>query len=361
MEPSLFLEWINRYFPGLVLRAVENLNGTTNPLTYLHRRMLRPEFSVSGKWESLSAAFSLVAADVIAMDSSIPLKMRDAIAKATGDIPKMGMELALRETQLTELYTLSRMQGAETQFLAKLFADTPRVIGGIYERLEAIFLEGLSTGVVEIEDTETVGTAIRVDFRYPAANRFGAASVIWSNAASTPFADMQRVLTAANLKGVNITRVMLDRTALTNMAATTEVKQLFAFNLGFAGSTIPSPSFAQLNELGRARLGVTFELVDRSVVLERNGVRTPFKPWADGIVVMLAQDQVGSLVYARLAEQDAPVDGVTYVTADNFILASKFRTNRPSLAEFTNSQARVVPVIGNVDQIFIIDTKTVQA
>src|SRR5687768_11864168 len=148
MEQSLFIEWINKYFPGLVLRTVENLNGTTNPLTYLHRRMLREEFSVDGKWESLSADFSLVAADVIAMDSSIPLKMRDAVGRASGRIPKMGMELALRETQLTELLELSRRQGQEAQFVAKLFADTPRVIGGIYERNEAIFLEGLSTGIV---------------------------------------------------------------------------------------------------------------------------------------------------------------------------------------------------------------------
>lgn len=361
MEQSLFIQWVNKYFPGLVLRTIENLNGTTNPLTYLHRRMLRADFSPSGKWESLSAAYSAVAADVVAMDSSLPLKMRDAIGKASGDIPKMGMELALRETQLTELYQLARMDGMEQQFLAKLFADIPRVITGIYERNEAIFLEGLSTGIVEITDTETVGTAIRVDYRYPAANRFGAASVIWSNAASTPFADMQRVINAASLKGTRLTRVMMDRTALTNLAASTEVKQLFAFNLGFAGSAIPTPSFDQLNGLAQSRLGVTFELVDRSVVLERNGVRTPFKPWADGIVVMLAQDQVGSLVWARLAEQDAPVAGVTYQTADNYILVSKFRTNRPSLAEFTNSQARVVPVIGNVDQIYVIDSKTVQA
>jgi hypothetical protein len=361
MEQSLFIEWVKKYFPGLVLRTVESLNGTTNPLTYLHRRMLRPEFSVSGKWEAISAAFSMVAADVVAMDSSLPLKMRDAIGKASGDIPKMGMELALRETQLTELQLLARMQGAEAQFLARLFADIPRVIGGIYERNEAIFLEGLSTGFAEITDLETVGTGIRLDYKYPAANRFGATTV-WSTAATaTPFADMQRVINAASLKGTRITRVMMDRTALTNMAATTEVKQLFAFNLGFAGSAIPSPSMEQLTALGRSRLGVTFELVDRSVVLERNGVRTPVVPWADGIVIMLAQDQVGSLVYARLAEQDAPVAGVEYQTADNFILVSKFRTNRPSLAEFTNSQARVVPVIGNVDQIYVLDSKTPQS
>lgn len=361
MEQSLFIQWINKYFPALVLRTVETLNGTTNPLTYLHKRMLRPDFSVSGKWDSVSQANTLVAADVVAMDSSLPLKKRDSLSKAGGDIPKMGMELALRETQLTELDTLAAMNGTEAQLVAKLFADTPRVIGGVYERLEQVFLEGLSTGVCVLDDTENVGTGIRVDYGYLAANKFGAA-VVWSTAASaTPFADMQRVINAASLKGVRITRVMLDRTALTNLAATTEVKQLFAFNLGFAGSAIPSPSYDQINALAQSRLGVSFELVDRSVTLERNGIQTVVKPWADGAVVMLAQDQVGSLIYARLAEQNHPVATVAYQTADNYILVSKFRKNQPSLSEHTTSQARVVPVIANVDQIFLLDSKTVQA
>lgn len=361
MEQSIFIQWINKYFPGLVIRSVETLNGTTNPLTYLYKRMLRPDFSVSGKWEAVSVANSMVAADVVAMDSPLPLKKRDSLGRASGDIPKLGMELALRETQLTELDTLALMQGSEAQLVAKLFADTPKVIGGVYERLEAAFLEGLSSGIVLIDDTENVGSGIRVDYGYLAANSFGA-TVVWSTAASaTPFADMQRVKNAARLKGQIITRVMLDSTALTNMAATTEVKQLFAFNLGFAGTAIPTPSFEQIQALGQSRLGVTFELVDRSVMLERNGVQTPVTPWVDGRVVMLVQDQVGSLIYARLAEQNHPVPGVSYQLADTYVLVSKFRKNQPSLSEHTTSQARVVPVIGNVDQIFLLDSKVVQA
>ena len=61
-----------------------------------------------------------------------------------------------------------------------------------------------------------------------------------------------------------------------------------------------------------------------------------------------------------MGEQDAPVAGVSYQTADDFILVSKYRKNDP-LAEFTSSQARVVPVICNVEQIYQIDTNLVTA
>jgi len=62
-----------------------------------------------------------------------------------------------------------------------------------------------------------------------------------------------------------------------------------------------------------------------------------------------------------LAEKKHPVAGVSYETANEFILVSKYRVNRPSLREYTTSQARVVPVITNVDKIFTLDSKTLQA
>src|ERR1700712_4812414 len=166
MEQSLFIQWVAKYFPAITVRVIETLNDTKNPLTYLHRTMLRKDFSVSGKWDAISAANTLVMADVVAMDSSLPLKKRDSISKASGDIPKMGMELKLNEKQLTDLDTLIAQGGTDQQILAKLFADTPRVIGGIYERNEAIFLEGLLTGIALVDDSENVGTGIRVNYGY---------------------------------------------------------------------------------------------------------------------------------------------------------------------------------------------------
>ncbi len=361
MEQSLFLQWVQKYFPGITLSVIETLNGTKLLPTYLHRSMLRKDFSVTGKWESLSAAYSLVMADVVAMDSSLPLKKRDAISKASGDIPKQGMELKLNERQLTDLDTLIAQGGTNQQVLARLFADVPRVIGGIYERNEAIFLEGLSSGLAIIDDTETVGTGVRLDFGYPAANKFGV-SVVWSSpTTSVPFDDINRVLDKVSQDGNKVIKIMMDRATFANLAKSTQTKQLYAFDQGFVGANIPVPSIAKLNAFTQAAYGYVFEIVDRSVKAERNGVQTASKPWALNAVVFVCNEVVGSLAYATLAEQNHPVQSVEYQTADDFILVSKYRLNKPSLSEVTASQSRVVPVITDVNNIYLMDANTVQA
>jgi hypothetical protein len=360
MEQSLFIQWVNKFFPGITVRVVETLNDTKNPLTYLHRRMLRKDFSVNGKWESVTTANTMVMADVVAMDSSLPLKKRDAISKANGDITKMGMELKLNEKQLTELDALVAQNATDAQILAKLFADTPKVIGGIYERLEAMFLEGLSTGLTLVEDTENVGTGIRLDYGFLTANKFGVAT-LWSNTAAKPFDDIEAVLEKARVDGNVITRALIERVAFNNLAKTTQAKELFAFNSGFVGSNIPVPSLAQVNSFTSDRYGFVFEIVDRSVKYEKNGTQTAVKPFATGAVTFVCDDVVGSLTWARLAEMNHPVENVSYSTVDDYILVSKFRQNKPSLSEYTSSQARVVPVINNVDRIYLLDSTTVTA
>ena len=363
MEESLFIQYIQEYFPSIVLREVNYLNDTQNEnaMRYLHRQMLTKEFSVSGKWESITSVNSLVAADVVAMDSSLPLKKRGSYSSYTGDIPKMGMELTLNEKQLTDIQTMLAVGGQKAAVAAKIFADTPKVIAGIYERNEQIFLEALSTGSATLTDADNVGANITVDYGYNTDNQKGVTTV-WSNATSaTPWDEIEATIEQAGDEGIAIRTVLLDRTAYKNLVKADQTKELYAYNSGFVGSNIQTPSYDQFNAFAQSRFGLNFMIVDRSVRTEKNGVQTSAKPWADGRVVLLSDTNVGSLVYARLAEQANPVAGVSYQLADQMILVSKFRENRPSLKEFTNSQARCVPVISNVDQIYTIDTLTVEA
>jgi hypothetical protein len=366
MDQSLYIDQVKQYFPGLITRTITRLNDTTGPNanTYLHKRMLRPQLSLDMKWNSLSVANSIVAADVVAMDSSLPLKRRDSIARASGDIPKMGMEMAIREKELTELDYLASQPNTADDLVARLYRDSDRCITGIYERNEFIFLQALSSGVALVPETQNVGTGIRVDYGYLTTNKFGAA-VIWSSASTaTPLSDLARVKAKASLDGNNITTWMLDQATFNQLIATPEARQIFAASQGLFVSTttnIPTPTFDQMNAASQARYGFGFQIVERSVRVEKNGVQTAVKPWTAGAVVGLTNTQVGTLAYGRLAEMAHPVENVNYTTVDNFILLSKFRLNRPSLAEITNSQALVLPVIDSVDQIYLIDTTAVQS
>lgn len=363
METSLYINWIEKYFKGVVLKTVETLNGKNqDPLPYLFKTMLRKEYSVSGKWDSVSTLNTRVSADYVAMDSSLPLKSRDRIARASGDIVKSGMELWLNEKQLTDLDTMILQKVNNSDIIAKLFTDTPRVITGVYELMEKTFLEGLSTGVAVLDDTENVGTGVRLDYGYLTANKFPVAT-LWSNTAATPLSDIREVLKKAKSDGNVVRYVYMDDVTFDNFAKTEEVKQYFAFSLQFIGdsSVVPVPTLESINAALKKDSRYRFEIVtvDRTIRNERNGVQTVVTPWEEGKVIFTATPQVGSLVWARLAEMGRPVAGVSYQTADDYILVSKFSQNRPSLAEFTTSQARAVPVIGNVESIYQIDAKLV--
>src|SRR5690606_13522835 len=197
-------------------------------------------------------------------------------------------------------------QAPDSVVVAKIFNDTPLVIGGVYERLEAMFLEGLSSGVTEISDTETVGTGVRLTYGYPTANQFES-SVSWDDASAKPFTDMQPVLDKASEDGNAITRVMMDRTTFNRVAASAEGKAIFAAAYGIFSTSVPVPTLEQMNTATQSRYGFTIQIVERSVRVQRDGTNTSFKPWKAGSVVFLTSNQVGSLVWTRLAEMDHPV------------------------------------------------------
>lgn len=371
MEQSLFFQYIQRYFPQLVLAFTEKLNGKNGELapTYLYRDLLNRSYSVDGRWQSLIGEYSRVAADIVAMDSSLPLKKRESLAKANGDIPKMGMQLYLNEKQLSDLDAMIAMGADVDTIVQKIFEDTPRVIQGIYERLEFMFLRGLSTGVTLAEpgdaNQDTVGTGIRVDYGFLPKNQFGV-SVLWSGnpTTATPLDDIRRMLDKARIEdGNNVDVAYTDRATIDAMLATDQVRQTYAFSIGYPSleGPLPIPSLEQANGAISARYGFTFRIVDRAIRTERDGKQTTVRPWKQGKITFTPSGPVGSLVWTRLAEMNHPVQGVSYQNTDDFILVSKYRKNEPSLTEVTSSQARVVPVISNVDRIYQIDTTTVQA
>lgn len=357
MEQSIFAQWLTQYFSPLVLRIQETYNGEVKRRQYSFLRFLTPRFSVDGKWETLLVNNKAIVADVIAMDSSIPLKTRPTLGKASGNIPKTGTERAIREQELTEIDTLIAL-GRLDDARARVFEDTPAVIAGQMELAESMFLEGLSTGVVELSDAENVGTGVRLSYGYLAANRFQSA-VSWDDAANAkPFTDLQKLIDKAGYDGNMLTTIFMDRVTFNRMAQTAEAKTISAYQFGIINGTVPVPTLEQMNNATRARFGfvIDIETADRKMTRQRDGVDTVYTPWAAGQVVAVTTDRLGSHVYARLAEEGHPVAGVAYQKPFDWMLISKFRTNRPSLAEFTNSQSRMFPIIDNPLAIYTLDT-----
>lgn len=363
MEQSLYFELVQRFFPGLVLSVIEKINSKPqeSALTYLFRDFLTTTYSSDGRWASILADYNRVAADVVSLSSPLPIKSREAIETASGKIPKLGLKMELSEQEMKNIDALLRQPNPNISLITqKVFDDVPRVITAIYERLEDMFLSGLSTGVAITERNEGVGT--RVDYGYRDANKFGV-SVKWADNAdtATPIDDIQKIVDKATLDdGNTLLHLFADDTWLRNFYRNKQVREQYAFDQDFVGSNIPSLDFDKASAVVLKRWGLQLHRVARNIKTEINGVRKNHNPWASGVAVFACDDRLGNLVWTDVAEQTRPVSNVEYQTADDFILVSKYAKNDP-LREYTASQAMVVPVIDNVDRIYTLDTNTVQS
>ncbi len=367
MNQSLFIEYVSKIWPKLSLYVNEKVNGKKTKPTYLHKTMLNPVYSADQKWEGTSANTVYVAADMVAMDSPLPLKSRNAISTASGTLPKIGMKKQLRETEINAInimkahLSLASGEAAASQkarIFNKILDDGLACSVGIDERNEANFLQALSDGVILIEDEKNTGIGLRVDFGYLAENSFG---VVTQGTLTGD--DIQRVLDKANNDGNSVAAIAIAKSTYDMIRKTQWAKELVA---GYKEMTVtsdtilPVPNAATFDAAFESEYGVSFLKIDRSVSYEKNGKRTSYKPFnANKLVFLPDANNVGSLVWGTLAEDTNRVNGVEYSTVDQYKLISRYSKNDP-LAEFTNGQALVLPVIENVEQIYTIDLTNAQ-
>lgn len=340
---------------------VERLNDKRrNTLTYLFKDKLDPKYSMDGRWASVLAEYTRVAADVVALDSELPLKSRDSLEVASGSIPKMGMKLYLTEKQMKEVDSMIAQNLPIARIVDYIFNDTPRCIEGIWERLEDIFLSALSTGVgLSARDN---GTGVRINMNFYEANQFGVTK-LWTAEDTAPLDDIQKVVDKSIDDMNTITDAYTDDTVLQALYKNPQVRAQFAFNQGIAmtgTNTVPVLDLDKLSAVFLAKWGIRLHRVSRRVKTESNGVRKNHSPWKQGVITFVCDDKLGSLVWTDVAEATRPVAGVSYQTAEEYILLKKYSTTDP-LREFTASEAMVIPVLDNVDRIYTIDSKSLQS
>ena len=361
MKESIFIQFVKALWPKLNLYVKEK--ETPKKRTYLFKTMLRKVYSPDQKWEGTSAKTTYVAADMVAMDSPLPIKSRPTVATSNGKLPKVGMKKKLQETDINNinimkahlaLATTEEAKATERRrIFAKLADDGTACSVGIDEKTEMNFLSGLSNGVILVEDEDNTGTGLRVKFGYLPANTFG---TITKGELSRE--DFENVNDKADADGNAIIKVMMAKSKLGEIRRTRWAKELAAdySEKTYTDETnLPVPSVKSFTAAFEEEFGYAIETVDRTVVTEKNGKKKNVKPWNKDRLVFLCQEEVGSLVYGTLAEATNQVQGVQYATIDDYKLISRYSHNEPSLEEVTSGQALVLPVIEDVDQIYVIE------
>ncbi|WP_177764007.1 major capsid protein [Flavobacterium sp. I3-2] len=358
MEKSIFIH-LKDWFGRIVGRLSVFTNGKleNEEQEYLHKRMLSEEHSADLKWGSSTYNGSIVKADIVAMDSELALKKQDSLSTASGDIPKQGMMFKLTEKQLSDIDTMIAKGFEMVNIVKKVFEQVKKSILGIHENNEYMFLQALSTGQTLLEDKDNVGLGIRVDFGFQDKRKHNA-SKPWSDPTAKVVDDINRVLKAAKSEGISYKVIMLDDTTLGYLRENEQVKNHFAFVKGIVaeGGVVPTLSEEQLMNFISLNFKLKVIIVDRTVISEKNGIRTILTPWESGIITFLQSEKVGRLVYGTLAEETRKNPSISYQKAGAYIMVKKWSENKP-FSEWTSSEALCLPVIDNGAFISLLDTK----
>lgn len=369
-QESIFQDFIDKIWPKLNLYISEKTNGSNRELTYLHKQRLNPVYSPDQKYETSSANTRLVAADMVAMDSALPLKKRSTVKSSNGNLPKVGMKKALKETDINNLNIMraqmeSMPEGSNQrkqkyqQILKKIADDGNSCSVGIDERNEFNYLYGISNGIVLVEveeDSENTGVGMRVNYGYPASNIF--ATEVKGEVNGD---DIEKVITKADSIGVTIQVAMISKTLLTKIRRSRWARELaadFKEQVYNDATKLPVPTQKTFIDAFENEYNFSFIVIDRSILLEKNGKDYPIKPFNPNRIVFLPNANTdGSLVWGTLAEATNPSKSVSYTTVDEYKLISRTRLTEPSLVELTKGQALVLPVIEDAESIFVLDVE----
>ena len=367
MNTSLFADIIAKYFRGVVGKYTEKENGENKEPKMYHTDMLTQEYSADLTWNSTQLNQTIVAADVVAMDSSLPLKKRDTLSHASGVIPKIGLKFRMGEKAISDLNIMKSKGATEAEVARKLLSSVPKAIKGIKVRIEIMFQQALSTGYAVVggdgaaDGDYNEGTGVRVDYGVKAENQFEADhGKAWSQATATPQDDLQKLFDKAEADGNSIELVMMDKKTFNNFRTSEQGKLLSA---GFLKQVItdvnllPTPSTETMLAALKDEFGCDFEIVKSSFRVQKpDGTIEKVVAWAPGMVSALPSRNIGRLVYGTLAEETNPVAGVDYQKNGSYILVSEYSVNEPSLAEFTTGQALALPVIDEAQSIYLLNT-----
>lgn len=349
-EKSLYYDVIKNLKQRLMLQVLEEKKGLPD-YSFLER--LREEYSIDGTFEVLIGSKRTVRADIVSMDSSAPLKSRPTLRAEYGKVPKILQGRRMEESDIKKANVLRMKFGADSDRLRDVVLnDAVANVDGILDTLQEIFLKGLSDGVVAVGADNVGLTEVRIDYGFKADQKFGV-PVLWTSATATPLKDIRNIIAKARQVGKRLTEMHLDPMTFDRLMNSAEVAQVF-------NNVDVYLTDNRLIEFLRTELGINVNLITRTVNYEIDGVVTNKPVWTEGMVTFTQSGELGTVFYTDTAEHDARSECSLYAEPNAYILSSMWRDVNP-IREQSNAQCMALPVITDVENIYQLDTKTIQA
>ena len=313
-----------------------------------------------------------VMADVVAFNSSAPLKTRKSISKLTGSIPSIRVKRQMTEKDINDYNAFKAMANPEQAALLRLvFNDTNFCMDAVLGRLEWFALQALSTGQIVLSTTNNVGGIVTeevVDFQLPAANKkkmsTGAARY-WTGATTAsclPITDIRAVVRAAKKAGANPQYILMNESKFSFMVTCDEVKNFVVPYTTWGATKITMvPSLDVLNLTLKAFGLPQIVIIDTIVDYEdADHVVHSVDPWLnasgeDRHVVFVESLQCGNTLRGPIAEETNPPKQVIQAKKGGILISSW--SNIDPVTQFTKGEINAFISCPAIDHIYNLDTE----
>lgn len=305
-------------------------------------------------WKMLEAQAGLkIAADLVSRGATIPKKMRDAISRIQGDIPKISISREKNEDELTEYDIMVAMAGnnPDLKALVEFWAeDTKFCWDGVAARAEWIALRQISLGKVKFTNSNNAAivTEYDVDYLIPAEQKIGVFLPYSTSTGAKPLTvDIPRALKKGKSIGANYKFMFMNVDTFAKFASQEEVVKRCATLIESITGATDTPDLQTVNAyLAKKKelyKGLQIVVIDQDITIElADGTRNTSNPFEDDVILFSESKVLGNTYWKRPIDAKKMPGSVAEKVMHGHTLIKKYSTESP-VQEVTEGISNLFP------------------
>lgn len=247
------------------------------------------------KFDMITGANGLpVSASVHAFDTETELASREVLQKGAAELALIKRKIAIGEREIIAINN-PRMDSEQKALVMELFKDGDKMVNSVQTRIEAMRMELLSSGKINVKEN---GVSITLDYSVPGGNK---KTFDWSDPATAkPLEDIKTLADAVeDASGTKPTRILTSSKVLNKILACESVKKaIFGVNFDKIATRKDLNSLLESMELPQVAVYNAKYKVKGS-----NGKYTTKRYFPENILSMFAENALGETIFGLTAEE----------------------------------------------------------
>ena len=247
------------------------------------------------KFDMITGANGLpVSASVHAFDTETELASREVLQKGAAELALIKRKIAIGEREIIAINN-PRMDSEQKALVMELFKDGDKMVNSVQTRIEAMRMELLSSGKINVKEN---GVSITLDYSVPGGNK---KTFDWSDLATAkPLEDIKTLADAVeDASGTKPTRILTSSKVLNKILACESVKKaIFGVNFDKIATRKDLNSLLESMELPQVAVYNA-----KYKVQNANGKYTTKRYFPENILSMFAENALGETIFGLTAEE----------------------------------------------------------